>query len=173
MSLENVYQNFKAFEECPPSDYPQCMPLPSQSTINFTFASANTTTTIRTTLSAPIHTATKTTIKTATPIATTTAAAPGYQIFQLSGTFSLPNGLLRVYECLAIGGGSGGLFGSSEGGGSGYAHFEEFSVDAGEAIAVTVGSGGEGSPYNYRDDEWQDSKAGWTSSFGLFLSNAG
>ena len=88
-----------------------------------------------------------------------------------SGTFIVPCEVRRV-RVLAIGGGSGGLNGHYGGGGSGYVRSGEYGVTAGQAVPVTVGSGGEGSTYK-EDNDMQDSKADGTSSFGAFLSAAG
>ena len=90
--------------------------------------------------------------------------------FKASGTFIVPCEVRRV-RVLAVGGGSGGLCGEFGGGGSGYVRSGEYGVTPGQAVAVTVGSGGEGSTSKYNDT--QDSKAGGTSSFGAFLSAAG
>ena len=91
--------------------------------------------------------------------------------FKASGTFIVPCGVRRV-RVLAVGGGSGGLNGRLGGGGSGYVSSGEIGVTAGQAVPVTVGSGGEGSTYK-ENNGTQDSKAGGTSSFGAFLSAAG
>ena len=76
---------------------------------------------------------------------------------------------------LAVGGGSGGLSCHFGGGGSGYVNSGEFSVMPLQSVSVTVGKGGEGSPYGDENlnPHWQDSKPGGPSSFGAYISAAG
>lgn len=86
------------------------------------------------------------------------------QVFQSSGTFTVPQGVNRiVVEAWGGGGAGGGNYGLYSGGGGGGGGFGKgvFSVAPGATFPVTVGSGGDnGSP-------------GGSSSFGALLSASG
>jgi len=74
-----------------------------------------------------------------------TVQAPTFQIFNASGTFSVPSGTTSVAEVLIVGGGGGG--GEQHGGGGGaggLVYFPCYPVSPGGTITVTVGDGGGG-----------------------------
>ncbi|WP_417436613.1 DUF2793 domain-containing protein [Hoeflea sp.] len=91
------------------------------------------------------------------------------QSFIVSGTFIVPEGVSFVRASVRGGGGGGGgaTAAASAGGGGGGAEYRSgwFAVTPGDAIAVTIGSGGAGGV--------TDGTAGGASSFGPFVTANG
>lgn len=96
------------------------------------------------------------------------------QFFTTPGasSFLVPTGVTSV-NVLAIGGGGGGANGHQGGGGSGYVSIGTFSVNPGDTIPITVGSGGSGADSFDGDNVIFGLTPGTSSSFGAFLSAAG
>ena len=91
------------------------------------------------------------------------------QVFNSSGTFSIPSGVTKVMV-EAWGGGAGGGFSSScngGGGGGGYGLITQ-SVTPGQTINVTVGSGGAAGTSSSNSGG-----AGGSTTFGSLTSNGG
>ena len=95
-----------------------------------------------------------------------TIAAPTVQVFNASGTLSVPSGTTQLSEVLVVAGGGGG--GEQHGGGGGaggLVYMPNYPVTPGGTITVTVGTGGLGAPNpqnspNCRGGTGQDSVFG-------------
>ncbi len=87
----------------------------------------------------------------------------GIQVFNSSGTFTVPPGVTTVYVTICGGGGGGTYYSSSYyGGGAGEGYYrKKVIVRPNETINITVGIGG------------GDRQAGGVSSFGTYLSCSG
>jgi hypothetical protein len=94
---------------------------------------------------------------------------PNQQIFQSSGTFTVPPGVTQVYAYV-FGGGGGSTNGNTGliGGDGGVGVALITGLTPGANVAVTVGTGGRGS-----DISSNNATAGNTSSFGSFASATG
>ncbi|HEY1857591.1 hypothetical protein [Acidocella sp.] len=95
-----------------------------------------------------------------------TPPAPGGQVFTASGTFTVPASV-RLVKASAYGAGGGSSGGQGAGGAGGGFASGWVAVVQGQAIAVTVGTGGVGVANN------GTATAGGTSSFGSYLSATG
>jgi hypothetical protein len=91
------------------------------------------------------------------------------QVFDASGTFTVPAGVSWVHVAVVGGGGSGrgGWYSVGGGGGGGGAARGWCAVTPGGTVTVTVGAGGAGASNN------DPPHAGGTSSFGTCLSASG
>ena len=104
--------------------------------------------------------------------ALTVTPIPSMQVFTANGTFTVPAGVTKL-KVTVVGGGASGygasgvnaaFMGGRAGGGAGGAAIKTITVTPGDAIAVTVGSGGASG---------SSSSAGGTSSFGAHCSATG
>ncbi len=92
------------------------------------------------------------------------------QVFSASGTFTIPQGVPRLFVTVIGGGGAGGLHAtlSSGGGGQGgTARGWLYGLPVGNSVAVTVGGGG------FAPTSPGNGGAGGTSSFGPYVSATG
>ena len=70
---------------------------------------------------------------------------PGSQLFNSSGTFTVPNGMvLTAARVFAVGGGGGGACGDFVGGAGGYVACGTFDLSNVSNVPVVVGEGGNG-----------------------------
>lgn len=99
------------------------------------------------------------------------------QVFTSSGTFTVPNGVTKIFvEAWGGGGGSGGANTTyidrraSGGGGGGAYSAKIISVTAGDQINYIVGTGGEGGPI---DNYNQGATSGGDTKFGNYLTAGG
>ena len=97
------------------------------------------------------------------------------QVITLSGTFTVPNGIIKIKVTVVGGGGgvaacapSGGTFVSGGGGGAGGAAVGIYNTTPGTAYTCTIGAGGAGGTSG-----GYPGSAGGTTSFGALLSASG
>lgn len=99
------------------------------------------------------------------------------QIILEDTTWTVPDGVTKVFVRIFGGGGAGGALGAyySCGGGGGHMATGTFEVTPGQQIPITIGNGGKGAVYDsYGNGTYiQAPTAGGTSSFGTLLSAAG
>lgn len=88
------------------------------------------------------------------------------QVFNSSGTFSVPAGVTKV-DVLVVAGGGGGSGSVSGGGGAGGLIWQEgYAVTSGANIAVTIGAGGAGGATNSSGINGQNSSFGTLEAIG-------
>ena len=91
-------------------------------------------------------------------------------MFNVSGSFVVPEGVSYV-QAFAVGG--GGTNGHQPGGGGGYINCSRIAVTSGQSIGVIVGAGGTGANYSTDSSIISGNTAGGASYFGTYLVAGG
>ena len=107
---------------------------------------------------------------TSTRTFTISVVAPVFEVFNSSGTFTVPTGVTQVDALVVGGGGHGGYQHAGGGGAGGLIFMPNFPVTPGGTIAVTVGCGGTpsgGSSPGFPNMTGQDSAFGAPGNPGL------